>query len=993
MTILKYPLDLTGVSPNNLIIEEVHTLPVGVNRAFVPSYGPFYTNSLIVREAVAGTLLLPNVHYKAIQLYAEATEASGLEVCSIIVITDANVSNRVSIDYQVVGGEYSSSVYALQQMLDALSLDERPVAWGDIIGKPSEYAPTEHRHDAGDLYGFEYVVTALEEIKQAILIGDDASHDAIYGYVDQNNQNQDATIQALTANVEAHKVDYGNPHQTTAAQVGLGAVQNYGISTTLQAQAGADNASYMTPLRVKEAIDFQVGQSFTNHVNNIDNPHQTTKAQVGLSLVANFPVATDAEAAAASRTDRYVTPAGVRLAINAITAPNSYKLEGSSKAEVIAEALSGTAANATLFNNRTFAQTQQLWNTDIASSVANYLPLAQVNGGNAWANIINKVPRITGTGVMEVGKYIDFHDTNSNNDYDVRLTVTGTELLVAGKLSWTGVASGDGTGITNVNALKLGSVAAADYALKADLNAYAKTFQFTRAAEGATQVWIKIAEADTNIGSGANDLTLIVSGIENFGSTFGTSCLVRFGTRNTGANLEVVRITGRSGYAFFGYVKNATTGKTELWLRSETYRNKLTVNVLSGHNVDVAIGATTTAPTDIVIITPDKVWCESDTLPFAINCDKINNMDYTTLRATILQGTAANSTRLEGKTKAEVIAEALLGTCANSTEFAGYSFAEAKANILSGKAATAGTADNALRFESRSFAQANNEIINNAQTIFDGRYLRTTNSDFVPWSRVASDQGTWYNVINKVPYIRGDGVMEVGKYIDFHDINSTADFSVRLDGGSGNTLYVTGNVTVHNGYRYNGDGGGLWNLNAGAFGGFSVNGLKDYYADNMGRLGNWQNNIRVVGNNDIGGNLAGPNNVDVRTWYGFSVTSTLTGNEATRFSVNARNGDVRASGTAYFANIVLTSDRNLKVNAEVIPNAVEKVKGLTGYTFNWKETMVGSAGIMAQDLEKVLPNSVKDIDGTLRIELTGVVGLLVEAVKTLSARVEELEAR
>jgi hypothetical protein len=43
-------------------------------------------------------------------------------------------------------------------------------------------------------------------------------------------------------------------HTHTASQVGLGNVQNYGIATQAQAQAGTANNVYMTPLRVKEAI-------------------------------------------------------------------------------------------------------------------------------------------------------------------------------------------------------------------------------------------------------------------------------------------------------------------------------------------------------------------------------------------------------------------------------------------------------------------------------------------------------------------------------------------------------------------------------------------------------------------------------------------------------------------------------------------------------------------------------------------------------------------
>lgn len=42
-----------------------------------------------------------------------------------------------------------------------------------------------------------------------------------------------------------------NPHATTASQVGLGSVQNYGIATTTEARAGSVNNKYMTPALVK----------------------------------------------------------------------------------------------------------------------------------------------------------------------------------------------------------------------------------------------------------------------------------------------------------------------------------------------------------------------------------------------------------------------------------------------------------------------------------------------------------------------------------------------------------------------------------------------------------------------------------------------------------------------------------------------------------------------------------------------------------------------
>jgi hypothetical protein len=55
--------------------------------------------------------------------------------------------------------------------------------------------------------------------------------------------------------IEEHKADNANPHGVTKAQLGLGNVQNYGIATQAEAEAGTANNKYMTPLRTKQLID------------------------------------------------------------------------------------------------------------------------------------------------------------------------------------------------------------------------------------------------------------------------------------------------------------------------------------------------------------------------------------------------------------------------------------------------------------------------------------------------------------------------------------------------------------------------------------------------------------------------------------------------------------------------------------------------------------------------------------------------------------------
>lgn len=267
--IIKYPLDLTGVNPNNLVRSEPHTLPAGTNRAIVPNYGAFYADSVIIRDANSGVILKPREQFKAVQLYQEATEKTGQEVCAVLVVTDTSITSDIEVTYQAIGGEFSYSVYALRQMLEDLDLDERPVVWGDVIGKPAAFPPAPHLHDAGDLYGFEYLVAALEQVYHGILVGDEAAHDAIRQYIDHVEQVMRAlnaaTRRDLTNALNDHKGDYSNSHNVTKAQVGLGSVANYSIATQAVAEQGNSNSAYMTPLRTKQAILAQVNGGLIDH--------------------------------------------------------------------------------------------------------------------------------------------------------------------------------------------------------------------------------------------------------------------------------------------------------------------------------------------------------------------------------------------------------------------------------------------------------------------------------------------------------------------------------------------------------------------------------------------------------------------------------------------------------------------------------------------------------------------------------------------------------
>ena len=92
------------------------------------------------------------------------------------------------------------------------------------------------------------------------------------------------------------------------------------------------------------------------------------------------------------------------------------------------------------------------------------------------------------------------------------------------------------------------------------------------------------------------------------------------------------------------------------------------------------------------------------------------------------------------------------------------------------------------------------------------------------------------------------------------------------------------------------------------------------------------------------------------------------------------------------------SDIVLKENVSVIDNAMEKVNQLKGITYDLKSDGNRLTGLVAQDLEKVLPEAVyttENLEGKehLAIRYGNTVGLLVEAIKELSAKIEKLEGK
>jgi len=122
----------------------------------------------------------------------------------------------------------------------------------------------------------------------------------------------------------------------------------------------------------------------------------------------------------------------------------------------------------------------------------------------------------------------------------------------------------------------------------------------------------------------------------------------------------------------------------------------------------------------------------------------------------------------------------------------------------------------------------------------------------------------------------------------------------------------------------------------------------------------------------------------------------INGNNEFRFEAD---GDFHADGDVIAYSTTISSDERLKENIEIVPNALEKLESLNGVTFDWKRDGTASAGVIAQNVQQVLPQAVKEVKGLkdnesfLTVNYHALTSILIEAVKDLSAKVKELEAK
>ena len=101
------------------------------------------------------------------------------------------------------------------------------------------------------------------------------------------------------------------------------------------------------------------------------------------------------------------------------------------------------------------------------------------------------------------------------------------------------------------------------------------------------------------------------------------------------------------------------------------------------------------------------------------------------------------------------------------------------------------------------------------------------------------------------------------------------------------------------------------------------------------------------------------------------------------------NSNITNGGVITATEFNATSDMRLKDNITAVQNPLDILAAISGVQFNWKSNGKEAVGVLAQEIEKVLPQIVNtNADGYKAVSYDSLIPILIEAIKELAAKVK-----
>lgn len=191
--LLQYPFDRTGAAVTNRI-QEIYELTDENRNEFnyiIPRFAPFFADSIIIEkldtEDGNPLLLKKNQDYYLGGHFGEIRPFVGqARVESLVIFDDRRITGRYRVTYQTLGGPFVLDATGYAEQIANYLVNPFQTTWGEIVGKPIEYPPVPHGHDASELMGIIDVVNAILELAagtRALVAEERKQTGALSGYL------------------------------------------------------------------------------------------------------------------------------------------------------------------------------------------------------------------------------------------------------------------------------------------------------------------------------------------------------------------------------------------------------------------------------------------------------------------------------------------------------------------------------------------------------------------------------------------------------------------------------------------------------------------------------------------------------------------------------------------------------------------------------------------------------------------------------------------
>ena len=425
-----------------------------------------------------------------------------------------------------------------------------------------------------------------------------------------------------------------------------------GLSAALNAKQDATVSTLPTTSKTISGAITEIFNDLTSHTSNTSNPHNVTKAQIGLSNVdntsdANKPISTATQNALNTLTttvngkQNTITGAASTVTANNLTA--SRALISDTNGKIAVSTITSTELgylDGVTSNVQTQLNAKQATITGGASTItSSNLTANRALVSNSSGKVIVSTVTSTELGYLDgvtssIQTQLNNKSSTSHTHSNYALT-TGTNASGTWPISISGKAANTDA-LNNEVIQYVGADRGIPYRFKINLRS-------------AQQTYIKLGTLPlpVDVGSKEGKVIFFIHGGINFGST---SEAVYVGTASTRGSINVAlrRIIGRQELKI-GYVTTSTN--VEIWLyHTNNYLGTTTIDVVASNQFNYTMQPTSTAPSNAVWFDPEQIAVITDNVASATTATTLSGLTATVGELNFVDGVTSNiQTQLNGK--------------------------------------------------------------------------------------------------------------------------------------------------------------------------------------------------------------------------------------------------------------------------------------------------------------------------------------------------------